>query len=66
MAAAVSNKFKMSGTRSTLLWIAMVIGFTIMWQFLNHRPRSRHVDSDSPRHGAGSGMVDEPNSDGRH
>ena len=39
VAAAVSNKFKMSRTRTTLLWIAMTIGFTIMWQFLNHRPR---------------------------
>jgi hypothetical protein len=38
-AAANANRFKMSRTRTVALWVAMVIAFTFVWRFLNHRPR---------------------------
>ena len=38
-AAAATATFKTSTTRKAMLWLAMVIGFTFMWRYLNHRPR---------------------------
>ena len=38
-AEASSNKLKMSRTKTAILWVSMVIGFTVFWQLLNHRFR---------------------------
>jgi hypothetical protein len=38
-AQATARRFKMSRTRTATLWVAMVIGFTFLWQFLGHRQR---------------------------
>jgi hypothetical protein len=38
-AAAATASFKTGSTRKAMLWMAMVIGFTFMWRYLNHRPR---------------------------
>src|SRR5450631_2556727 len=36
-AQAASAGFKKSSMRTTMLWVAMVIGFTVFWQLLNHQ-----------------------------
>jgi len=38
-ADATAEHFKLSRGRTATLWMALVIGFTVFWQFLSHRPR---------------------------
>lgn len=60
-AEAVSRKLKTSRGKTMTLWIAMVIGFTVFWQLLNHQ-----LHWPSRRHPAGSTTSPlEPDDDAR-
>jgi hypothetical protein len=39
VAEAATKHFKMSRTRTAVLWVALVIGFMVFWQLLNRRLR---------------------------